>query len=130
MDKIQLIKVLKSEIERSVGCTDPGAVCLAVRHAAKALGQKPWQVEVTVSPNVYKNGMCVGVPGTGMRGLHIAAALGAVIGGEPGLAMLDRASAADLADAKSLLARGMVSIAHCGNVRPAVHQSTGDDRES
>ncbi len=112
LDKSQLIRVLKSEIERSVGCTDPGAVCLAVRHAAKALGQKPERVEVTVSPNVYKNGMCVGVPGTGMRGLHIAAAIGAITGGEPGLAMLGSASAEDLAEAKSLLSRGMVSIAH------------------
>jgi L-cysteine desulfidase len=118
LDKTQLIKVLKSEIERSVGCTDPGAVCLAVRHAAKALGRMPERVEVTVSPNVYKNGMCVGVPGTGMRGLHIAAALGAVLGGEPGLAMLDRASTEDLAAAKRLISRGMVSIAHAETPDP------------
>jgi L-cysteine desulfidase len=83
MDRTVLLKVLRDEIERSVGCTDPGAVCLAVHEATHALGQKPSQVTVTVSPNIYKNGISVGVPGTGMRGLHIAAALGAVIGPGP-----------------------------------------------
>ena len=123
MDKTMLIKVLKSEIDRSVGCTDPGAVCLAVRHAAIALGQRPEQITVTVSPNVYKNGMCVGVPGTGMRGLSIAAALGAVIVGEPGLAMLDRVSEGDLAEAKNLLSQGSVTIGHVETHDPSVHQS-------
>lgn len=112
VDKTLLINVLKSEIERSVGCTDPGAVCMAVRHATKALGRRPERIAITVSPNVYKNGMCVGVPGTGMRGLPIAAALGAIVGGEPDLAMLDRASSEDLAGAKSLLSQGLVTIAH------------------
>jgi hypothetical protein len=56
--------VLKSEIELSVGCIDPGAVCLAVHKATRALGPKPSQVTVAVSPNIYKNGISVGVPGT------------------------------------------------------------------
>ena len=118
MDKTLLINVLKSEIDRSVGCTDPGAVCLAVRHAAIALGQRPERITVTVSPNVYKNGMCVGVPGTGMRGLHIAAALGAIIGGEPGLTMIDRTSEGDLAEARSLLSQGKVTIEHAETPDP------------
>jgi hypothetical protein len=111
MDRNILLKVLRDEIERSVGCTDPGAVCLAVYEATRALGQKPSQVTVTVSPNIYKNGISVGVPGTGMRGLHIAAALGAVIGpGSSGLTMLDRATEDDLAAARDLVARGQVVI--------------------
>jgi L-cysteine desulfidase len=108
VEKEILLNVLKSEIERSVGCTDPGAVCLAVHKATSVLGQKPSQVTVTVSPNIYKNGISVGVPGTGMRGLHIAAALGAVIGpGTSGLTMLDRATEDDLAAARDLAERGV-----------------------
>ena len=111
MEKERLLKVLKSEIELSLGCTDPGAVCLAVHEAAGALGQRPERVAVTVSPNIYKNGINVGVPCTGMRGLHIAAALGAVIGpGTSGLTMLDRATEHDLAAARDLVARGQVVI--------------------
>jgi L-cysteine desulfidase len=39
LDKQQLIRVLQEEIERSTGCTDPGAVCLAISRAAKEVGQ-------------------------------------------------------------------------------------------
>jgi L-cysteine desulfidase len=90
MDKESLLGVLREEIERSTGCTDPGAVCLAVSRAVRELSQRPERVVVTVSPNVYKNGVSVGVPGTGQRGLRIAAALGAVLDkSEAGLAILD-----------------------------------------
>jgi len=76
MGKTLLIEVLTKEIEKSTGCTDPGAVTLAVAKATEALGAKPDRVKVNVSPNVYKNGISVGVPGTGKRGLYQAAALG------------------------------------------------------
>jgi L-cysteine desulfidase len=119
MDQSVLLKVLRNEIERSVGCTDPGAVCLAVHKATSALGQKPSQVTVTVSPNIYKNGISVGVPGTGMRGLHIAAALGAVIGpGTSGLTMLDRATEEDLAAARDLVARDRVAVEYAETPDP------------
>jgi L-cysteine desulfidase len=119
VDKEMLLCVLKSEIERSVGCTDPGAVCLAVNEATRALGQKPSRVAVIVSPNIYKNGISVGVPGTGMRGLHIAAALGAVLGpGTTGLTMLDRATAGDFEAARDLVSRGLVSVEYAETPDP------------
>ena len=39
-----------------------------------------FHIDVAVSANILKNGMGVGIPGTGMVGLPIAAALGAVCG--------------------------------------------------
>jgi L-cysteine desulfidase len=42
-------------------------MCLAVARATEELGQMPERIEVIVSPNVYKNGVNVGVPGTGKR---------------------------------------------------------------
>ncbi|HHW03741.1 MAG TPA: hypothetical protein GXX35_13210 [Thermoanaerobacterales bacterium] len=54
MNKQILINVLKQEIEKSTGCTDPGAVCLAVSRAVKELGRLPDKIYITVSPNVYK----------------------------------------------------------------------------
>ena len=103
MDKESLLRVLREEIERSTGCTDPGAVCLAVSRAAKELGQRPEKVLVTVSPDVYKNGVSVGVPGTGQRGLRIAAALGAVLDkSEAGLAILDHVTEEKLQEAGRL----------------------------
>lgn len=119
MEKETLLGILHSEIERSTGCTDPGAVCLAVYHATCELGVRPDRVIVTVSSNVYKNGINVGVPGTGMRGLHIAAALGTVlVNGEAGLAMLDGITPGKLAEALHLTARGQVSVRHIETDNP------------
>ncbi len=111
MDKPNLLKLLKSEMERSTGCTDPGAVALAVARAALELGAKPETIDVQVSPNVYKNGISVGIPGTGERGLAIAAALGAVIGHpEAGLAIFDSVTPAFLEEARKLVRDGRVRI--------------------
>ncbi|WP_148266576.1 L-cysteine desulfidase family protein [Methanocella arvoryzae] len=113
MDKRILLRALESEIERTTGCTDPGAVCLAVRAAAIELGVDPEKIVVTVSPNIYKNGINVGVPGTGMRGLHIAAGLGAVIKStSSGLALLDAVDPADVERAVQLVNNGRVTITH------------------
>ncbi len=76
MDQKTLINVLKQEIEESTGCTDPGAVALAAAKSVQVLGNLPERVEIEVSPNVYKNGVSVGIPGTDRRGLDHAAALG------------------------------------------------------
>ena len=39
-----------------------------------------FRLDISVSGNILKNGMGVGIPGTGMVGLPVAAALGAVCG--------------------------------------------------
>jgi L-cysteine desulfidase len=74
------IDLLKSEVVPAFGCTEPIAVALAVAKAREVLQETPEQVELFLSPNIFKNGMGVGIPGTGMTGLPIAAALGAVYG--------------------------------------------------
>ncbi|MFW5537390.1 MAG: serine dehydratase subunit alpha family protein, partial [Segatella copri] len=42
--------------------------------------KRPERIEVLLSPNMLKNAMGVGIPGTGMIGLPIAVSLGALIG--------------------------------------------------
>ncbi len=74
------INLLKAEIVPAIGCTEPIAVALAVAKARETLGEKPTSIKLFLSPNVFKNGMGVGIPGTGMTGLPIAAALGAIYG--------------------------------------------------
>ena len=57
-----------------------------------------------VSGNILKNGMGVGIPGTGMVGLYIAAALGAVCGkSKYGLEVLKDLSDKDVKAAKDLV---------------------------
>lgn len=76
VEQKQILDILRSEIEPTAGCTDPGSVYLAAAVAAHALGACPETIEVLVSPNLYKNGVSVGIPGTGRKGLRLAAALG------------------------------------------------------
>ena len=66
------IDLLKREVVPALGCTEPIAVSLAVAKAREVLGKEPEEVVVFVSPNIFKNGMGVGIPGTGKVGLHIS----------------------------------------------------------
>ena len=76
----QIIALMKREVVPAVGCTEPMAVALCVARATEALGTKPDKITALLSANILKNAMGVGIPGTGMIGLPIAIALGALIG--------------------------------------------------
>ena len=76
----QIISLIHHQVVPAVGCTEPMAVALCVARAAELLGSKPEKVRVLLSANILKNAMGVGIPGTGMIGLPIAIALGALIG--------------------------------------------------
>ena len=82
----EFAKILKREVVPALGCTEPVAIALAAAKAAETLGKEAEKVVVKVSGNLLKNGMGVGVPGTGMTGLDIAAAVG-VTGGKSELAL-------------------------------------------
>lgn len=55
-------------------------MALCVAKATEVLGKRPEKITVLLSANILKNAMGVGIPGTGMIGLPIAVALGALIG--------------------------------------------------
>ena len=76
----QIIALMKREVVPAVGCTEPMAVALCVSRATEALGCRPENITALLSANILKNAMGVGIPGTGMIGLPIAIALGAIIG--------------------------------------------------
>lgn len=79
-DKNKIIALIKREVVPAIGCTEPMAVALAVAKSKEILGEVPKQIEVSLSANMLKNAMGVGIPGTNMIGLPIAIALGAIIG--------------------------------------------------
>ena len=56
------------------------AVALCTARATELLGTRPEEINVLLSANILKSAMGVGIPGTGMIGLPIAVALGALIG--------------------------------------------------
>ena len=77
-----IIDTLKSEVLPAMGCTEPVAVALAAAKAKELVEYDTInEVEILVSPNIYKNGLCVGIPYTDEIGLIIAGALG-ITGGE------------------------------------------------
>lgn len=76
----QIISLVKQEVVPAIGCTEPIAVALCVAKATELLGSQPESISVKLSGNMLKNAMGVGIPGTGMVGLPIAIALGALVG--------------------------------------------------
>ena len=88
--RTNLFDILKAEVKPAVGCTEPVAVALACAKAKELLGEEVVKNKILVSPNVYKNAMCVGIPGTDRLGLKIAVAMGLVGGkSEDGLTLLE-----------------------------------------
>lgn len=79
-EKQRIIDLVKQEVVPAMGCTEPIAVALCVAKATEVLGKRPNKIQVLLSANILKNAMGVGIPGTGMIGLPIAIALGALIG--------------------------------------------------
>ena len=57
-----LIQIVERDVVPALGCTEPNSLALASAIAAKYLGKTPERIEATVSPNLRKNGVGVGVP--------------------------------------------------------------------
>ena len=100
----KIIDLIKREVVLSIGCTEPMAVSLCVAKACETLGVTPQKISVALSANIFKNAMGVGIPNSGMTGLPIAVALGAVAGrSEYGLEVLRDVTKEDVERAKLLL---------------------------
>ena len=78
--RTQIIQLINEQVVPAMGCTEPIAVALCTARAKELLQQRPEKIKVWLSANMLKNAMGVGIPGTGMIGLPIAIALGAIIG--------------------------------------------------
>ena len=79
-ERAKIIALINREVVPAIGCTEPIAVALCTARAAELLDTQPEKIEVRLSANILKNAMGVGIPGTGMIGLPIAVALGALVG--------------------------------------------------
>ena len=118
----EIIELIRKEVKPALGCTEPIAVALAVAKAMEIIEEKcstesSWRLSgdyrlgIEVSGNILKNGMGVGIPGTGMVGLHIAAALGAACGKSCyGLEVLHDLDDMSIARAKQMVDEGKVTV--------------------
>lgn len=107
----QIISLLHKEVIPAIGCTEPVAVALASAKATEILEMKPDCISIFLSANVLKNAMGVGIPGTGMVGLPIAVALGALVGkSEYGLEVLRDLTPGSIEEGKEMIAARQITI--------------------
>ncbi len=127
-------QILKNEVKPALGCTEPIAVAYAAACAARALGAQPEEIEVLASRNILKNAMSVGVPGSGMAGIPIAAALGALGGdADAGLEVLHSICEAHVEAGKRMIAEGRIRVSQksgCESVYVEVRLSGGGHEAS
>lgn len=110
-ERKRIIELVRSEVIPAVGCTEPIAVALCVAKATEALGCLPDKIDLKLSANILKNAMGVGIPGTGMIGLPIAIALGAICGkSEYQLEVLKDVCPDYVAKGKAYIAENRISI--------------------
>ena len=110
-ERQEIIALIHREVVPAMGCTEPMAVSLCVAKATELLGEKPVHIEVLLSGNILKNAMGVGIPGTGMIGLPIAIALGALIGrSEYGLEVLRDVTPEAVEEGKKYMAEERIRI--------------------
>jgi len=106
-----MIQIMKNEIVCALGCTEPSAVALAVAKARETLGEDADKIELYVSPNVLKNALNVGIPGTDLYGIDVAAALGCMAGKSCyGLEVLRDVTEQDIFLAKKMIAEDRIRI--------------------
>jgi len=109
----KIIALIQREVVPAIGCTEPIAVALCVAKATELLNDRPEKIQVSLSANIIKNAMGVGIPGTGMIGLPIAIALGALVGkSEYQLEVLRDSNAKSVEAGKQFIAENRITIAH------------------
>lgn len=115
-ERKRIKSLMQQEIIPAIGCTEPMAVSLCTAKATEVLGEQPDTITVSLSTNVLKNAMGVGIPGTGMIGLPIAIALGALVGkSDNGLEVLKGLTPADVEKGKQFIDEGRITIRHQKN---------------
>ena len=117
-----ILELIKQEVVPAIGCTEPVAVALCTARAAELLGCKPNKIKVLLSANILKNAMGVGIPGTGMIGLPIAIALGALIGkSEYKLEVLKDLTEEALTEGKKMIDDQVISILLKDNIEEKLY---------
>lgn len=121
-DRKRIIDLINREVVPAIGCTEPAAVALAVAKATELLGTLPESITLSLSANIIKNAMGVGIPGTGMIGLPIAVALGASIGrSEYGLEVLRDVTPQAVEAGKKFIEEGRIRISLCEDAPSNLH---------
>ena len=80
MDFSKISDLLKAEVRPALGCTGPIGVSYAAAEARDAVGGTPIKIKIFCDKDTAAKNDDVGIPGTSVKGLKMAAALGAIAG--------------------------------------------------
>lgn len=117
-----ILALVRRQVVPAIGCTEPICVALATARATERLGTLPTRICARLSANILKNAMGVGIPGTGMVGLPIAIALGAIVGKSAyGLEVLRDATPADVERGKNYIDEGRIDITLADDVEEKLY---------
>lgn len=107
----ELVEMLKNEVKPAVGCTEPVALALACAKAKELLGEEVVENKMLVSHNIFKNGMGVGIPGSKILGLKVAACMG-LVGGKSadGLSVLEGLTEEEVKESEKYLEEHTISV--------------------
>lgn len=75
----EAIAIMKSEMQPSMGCTEPVALGLAVSRTSEHLKDELVVIDMIISSNIFKNAYSVQIPNTNSNGIELACALGYVL---------------------------------------------------
>lgn len=107
----ELTEILKREVVPALGCTGPTAVSYVAAEAAAAVGGKPIKIKLNVDRHIGTKNSDVGIPGTSVLGLEMAAALGAIAGeASAGLEVLHNVTPEQEQEARRFANDGNVEI--------------------
>ena len=107
----KLTSLIAGEVAPATGCTEPVAIAYSVATAKKHAVGEVRNIEIYVSPNIYKNGYYVMIPGTKERGLLMGAALGFCAGDiKNGYRVIENSSKDSIECAKSLIRENKIKI--------------------
>ena len=77
---MDILDILKKEVNPALGCTGPIVVSLATAAAKDAVGGTPKKIKVLIDKDTCIGSSAVVTPGTNFRGVYEPAALGALYG--------------------------------------------------
>ncbi|MFH1154830.1 MAG: L-serine ammonia-lyase, iron-sulfur-dependent, subunit alpha [Pseudomonadota bacterium] len=140
MDHDKIVAILKHKVRPALGCTEPVAVALAAAVAFRQVAGALAAVAIRISPNIFKNGMRVGIPGTRESGIPFAVALALVCGNpDQGLELFDTVDEEAIKAARLILEKNLIHVeldmgpepffiearvlTHTGNARCIIRES-------
>lgn len=111
------LQILREELRKAMGCTEPIALAYAAATARDTLGCRPERIEIGASGSMIKNVKSVFVPNTGhLKGIQAAVAAGIVAGkAEKELEVLASVTPDEIKEMKTYLDSTPMTLEHIDN---------------